>query len=63
MPMPRDKSTVDPDGPLAGAIHTLEHLGCREEAAEVKRLLVEWLQMREQLASVQEALAKRQTSG
>lgn len=41
-------STLHPDGPLACAISTLERLGCYSEVAEIKRLLVERLQFREE---------------
>jgi hypothetical protein len=53
------KSTLDPHGPLSSALKTLNSLGCYEEVAEVKRLLVEWLRFREEAAALREELALR----
>jgi hypothetical protein len=55
--LPR-KSTVHPEGPLAHAIEILTQRGCHEEVSEIKRLLAERLQFREQLAAALEELSR-----
>lgn len=52
------KSTVDPDGPLASAIATLENLGCQPEVAEIRRLLAEWLHNREEASRTRDEMAR-----
>ncbi len=56
-------STLDPIGPLQCAISLLEKNGCSEEVAQIRCLLLEWVEYREDARALDAELSRSQEDG